>query len=176
MTDERFQDPGWRLWRFSDEILVRCPRCDARAVVVVHPDHREGHRYAMGFLMAPHRLSCTGCGHTAEWTPRGWQRGEGDPYFTHGGPLLVPHFTGPNDPYFDLPLWLRRPCCGHVLWAYNQRHLDLLEAYVAARLRERGAWTGSGSLLERLPAWMKAADNRPEVLKCIAALRTTLPS
>ncbi|MGI5171658.1 hypothetical protein ACQEU3_45665 [Spirillospora sp. CA-253888] len=34
------------------------------------------------------------------------------------------------------PLWLQRSCCGHVLWAYNVRHLDLLESYAAAKLRE----------------------------------------
>jgi hypothetical protein len=168
----RFRDPASRLWRFAQEILVRCPRCDGRAVVVVHPDHRAGHRYAVSCLMAPHRLSCPGCGHTDDWSPRPARRGDGDVYFAGGAPLAVPHLTGPDDPYFGLPLWLQRRCCGgRALWAYNAAHLELLERYVAARLRERNPHTGSGSLVERLPAWIKAADNREEVLTAIRALR-----
>lgn len=84
----------------------------------------------------------------------------------------------PVDPYFRRPLWLQASCCGHVLWAYNARHLDLLEAYVAARLRERGRTEPLApmSLVERLPAWLKAAKNRSEVLKTIRRLRATLPA
>jgi hypothetical protein len=85
--------------------------------------------------------------------------------------LVVPTFGGPEDPYFGLPLWLRRACCGRVLWAYNVPHLELLEGYVAATQRERPRPAGSQTLLERLPAWMKAAGNRAEVLAAIRALR-----
>jgi hypothetical protein len=166
---DRFTDPGWSLRRFAQEIHVRCPRCDGRAVVVVHPDHREGHGSAIGLLTAPHRLSCHGCGHAADWHPR--RDGGGDLYFTTGGPFRVPRLTGPEDPFFGLPLWLQRPCCGQVLWAYNTAQLDLLEQYVTARLRERSDRPGSQSLLERLPAWIKAADNRDAVLAAIRALR-----
>ncbi|TMR91657.1 hypothetical protein EJK15_48690 [Nonomuraea basaltis] len=168
---DRFRDPGVRLWHFAREILVRCPRCDGRALVAVHPDHRDGHTYPVGWLTAPHRLTCPGCSHIAEWAPRRWSSGAGDAYFTRRGALLVPEFGGPDDPYFRLPLWLRRPCCGQVLWAYNVPHLELLEAYVAATLRERPRPAGSQTLLERLPAWMKAAGNRAEVLAAIRALR-----
>ncbi|GAA2080068.1 hypothetical protein [Actinomadura alba] len=170
--DDRFRDPGSRLWRFAQEILVRCPRCAGRAVVVVHPDHREDQRYAVALLTAPHRLSCPGCGHTDEWSPRPMRPGDRDVYFFGGGSVAVPRLTGPDDPFFGLPLWLRRPCCGgRVLWAYNAAHLELLERYVTARLRERHPWTGSGSMLERLPAWMKAAGNRDEVLAAMRVLR-----
>lgn len=84
----------------------------------------------------------------------------------------------PVDPYFQRPVWLQASCCGHVLWAYNVRHLNLLEAYVAAKLRERGElvpWAPT-SLVERLPAWLKAAKNRTEVLRTIRRLRSTLPA
>ena len=56
------------------------------------------------------------------------------------------------------------------MWAYNVRHLDLLEAYVAAKLRERGEPVPGApmSLVERLPAWLKAAKNRAEVLRTIS--------
>ncbi|MFI0451253.1 hypothetical protein [Actinomadura sp. 6N118] len=78
------------------------------------------------------------------------------------------------DPYFRLPLWLRADSCGQVLWAYNMRHLDLLEAYVAARLRERGSDTNS--MLTKLPAWLKSAKHRQEVLRVIGRLRASVPA
>lgn len=166
-SGERFQDPAWRLWRFAQEILVRCPRCRGRAVVVVHPDHRDGHRYATSLLMSPHRLSCPSCGQTGDWSPRPAVRGDRHRY----GALAVPRLSGPDDPFFGLPLWLQRPCCsGRVLWAYNVAHLELLQSYVKARQRERGSWSGSGSLVERLPAWIKAARHRDEILAAIDAL------
>ncbi|MFB4314773.1 hypothetical protein [Actinomadura sp. 21ATH] len=163
MSRDRFTDPGVRLWAFADDILVRCPRCGGRAVVSPYPEHRESHPSPAVRLTAPHRLVCPACAHTAEWTAR-HERGYARP----------PRLTGPNGPFFDLPLWLSRPCCGHVLWAYNEPHLTLIESYVSAHLRERGGWTGSGSMLEHLPAWIKAASNRPELLKTIQALRSTL--
>jgi hypothetical protein len=84
----------------------------------------------------------------------------------------------PVDPYFQRPVWLQAGCCGNVLWAYNVRHLDLLEAYVQAKLRERGElvpWAPM-SLVERLPTRLKAAKNRTEILRTIKRLRATLPS
>ncbi|WP_207620948.1 hypothetical protein [Streptosporangium minutum] len=85
---------------------------------------------------------------------------------------------GPVDPFFQKPVWLQASCCGHVLWAYDVRHLNLLEAYVAAKLRERGDLTAGApaSLVERLPTWLKTAKNRAEVLRTIGRLRLTLPA
>ena len=85
--------------------------------------------------------------------------------------------------YEQLELWLQMPCCGETLWAYNQEHLDFLEQYVAATLRERTRKDGTtlsqtaarnSTLASRLPAWIKSAKNRDEVLKCISKLRRML--
>lgn len=81
----------------------------------------------------------------------------------------------PYDPYFGLPLWLQAPCAGEVLWAFNGEHLDVLESYVAAGLRERPPGDARPqSMLERLPVWAKAAKNRDGVLAAIARLRARL--
>lgn len=40
------------------------------------------------------------------------------------------------DFWASAPLWLNVPCCGEVLWALNARHLDALEGFVAAGLRD----------------------------------------
>ncbi len=80
-----------------------------------------------------------------------------------------------GDGYFGLDLWLQTPCKGHSLWAFNKRHLDVLEAYIAANLRERKqdpSWGWSNNALtSRLPAWMTAARNRSAVLKALQVLR-----
>jgi hypothetical protein len=161
---ERFRDTGLSWYDLlADEILVRCPRCDGRALI---PPPRDG---AGRGVFAPRRLLCPACGHGRDW--------EGD---------RVGRYDEPEDPYFRLPLWLQWPCCGRTLWAYGRRHLDLLEGYVAARHRERGlSPDGSGSpvrrdrgasrtLVEALPAWIKSAKHRDEILRAVARVRAIL--
>ena len=84
------------------------------------------------------------------------------------------HADNPTDGYFGLTLWLTTRCAGHSLWAFNNRHLDLLEAYVSAQLRERGrdqtGWRNA-SVASRLPRWITSASNREEVRGAIRALR-----
>jgi hypothetical protein len=80
---------------------------------------------------------------------------------------------GAEDQYFHLPLWLQTPCCGHILWAYNARHLAFLDEYVQATLRER-LTNRNRSLASRLPLWMKSGQNREDVLAGIARLRQML--
>ncbi len=87
----------------------------------------------------------------------------------------VRHFEEPEaqDSRFGVPLWLRTECCGgHLLWATNDAHLDYLASYVGATLRERPA--PPSRLAWRLPAWMKQAKHREEVLHAIERLRATL--
>lgn len=152
---ERFRDTRERIYNFADEVLVRCPSCDGCAVVI-----RRGHEESDGRCMCRYRrLRCRTCA------------------FARDQAFGVRVFGAPVDPYYQRPLWLQANCRGHVLWAYNERHLDLLEGHVAARLRERGTVGpfGHTSLLERLPAWVTSAKNRSEVLKAIKRMRATLP-
>ncbi|MFD2471672.1 hypothetical protein [Amycolatopsis silviterrae] len=87
-----------------------------------------------------------------------------------------------RDPFLQRPLWLQTDFDGHVLWAYNERHLDYLEAYVAARLREQHLPADDHvqqprmTMLAKLPAWLKAAKNRERIGHRLARMRATLPS
>jgi hypothetical protein len=72
-----------------------------------------------------------------------------------------------------LDLWLQIPCAGHVLWAYDETHLDFLERYVAAGIREQAP--GNTSLASRLPRWIKARENRAPLVRALARLRASLP-
>ena len=73
--------------------------------------------------------------------------------------------------YLGLPLFLSEPVGGHILWALNPRHLDALEAWLRAGLRERPLDAPRTSMIERLPQWLKAASARGPALRAIERMR-----
>jgi hypothetical protein len=87
-----------------------------------------------------------------------------------------PH--GPaRDPYFHAQRRLQTGTRHGLLWAYNPEHLSEIRRFVAAGLRERAPWYDTGqkmTLVARLPAWIKSAKNRDEVLRAIDRLRASL--
>ena len=150
---------------FGGEFLVVCPRCQRQARVRDR-DTDDAPRVA---------LTCSHCGLSDFWT----QTEPGvltaaDPKRYPAGAVAM---GGPVDWYFHLPLWLQTSCCGETLWAYNAAHLAFIEDYVRATLREhtRGehGWRNQ-ALRNRLPAWMKDAKNRDDLLRCVDKLRARL--
>ena len=153
------------LLEFGGEFLVTCPRCSARAWVRDRGPAAEP-RIA---------LICSHCGLSQFWAPA-------EPgVLTAADPKRYPPgvvaLGAAVDWYFHLPLWLQIGCCGETLWAYNAAHLDFIESYVRAKLREhaRGehGWSNQ-ALANRLPRWMKDAKNREDILKCVQKLREKL--
>lgn len=155
----RYVDTNRRLWSFAELIHVVCPACGGRAESTRRPG-QEPLRYYSDLMWRARRLVCVHCGANREWTPR------------KGGYGVA--FGGPCDPFFALPLWLRTPCRGEVLWAYNREHLDVLAAFAGATLRERAPQMAM-TMVARLPVWMKSATHRRDVLRGIARLRAMLP-
>jgi hypothetical protein len=155
----RFKDQGQRIYDFMSEFLVRCPRCDKCARVMecdpVAPEIRAERGYPPRPIFAPRRLVCEHCGLAKD---------------SNGNRVGYPETC---DKYFGEPLWLQIPCCNEILWAYNEKHLDFLESFVKAELRE--AYPNQ-TFASRLPEWMKLATHREEILKCIRKLRETLPN
>ncbi|WP_406517225.1 hypothetical protein [Streptomyces sp. NBC_00134] len=158
-TGQRHADRGAMLARFAARILVVCPCCSGRAVVVPRPGGPEL-RYSVALLFLPRRLVCARCGATAEWEPE-----------RRGGARVGVTLGGPAEPFFGRPLWLQARCAGRLLWAYDIEHVDALAAYIGARLRERGSPSSSLAMIPRLPDWMTSAANRSEVVAGLAALR-----
>ncbi|MQY33659.1 hypothetical protein SRB17_16210 [Streptomyces sp. RB17] len=157
-TPVRFGDPRCTEYDFLDSILVHCPRCDriARVLRQPHPDVRP--------LFAPRRLVCRSCGLARTWAGRGIGLGA-----RQRGPA--------EDPYLRARLWLQRETRHGRLWAYDLRHLDLIRRCAAAGLRERAPWYDTGqkmTLVARLPAWIKSAKNRDEVLRTVDRLRESV--
>lgn len=150
----RFQDPDLGIYDFLDEVLVECPVCHRCARVVPTGEGPFS-------IFATRRLICSTCGCIREWS------------FSEVGP------PEGQDPYFRQPLWLTVSCCGELLWAYNESHLDFIEQFVGATLREHcrhptNGWSNQ-SLANRFPGWLKAAGHRDEVLKACVKLRAKLP-
>jgi hypothetical protein len=149
----RFRDRGETIYSYLDDILVECPRCGGCASVrLADPKCKD--------MFDARRLVCASCGVVVEKKFR----------------MMVIGGVPPKDAYFGLPLWLAAPCCGRILWAYNIEHLNLIERYISADLRQRSqplprSLYPMKSLVSKLPAWMASAKNRAAVLKAIAKLR-----
>ncbi|OKA05186.1 hypothetical protein ATP06_0227825 [Amycolatopsis regifaucium] len=154
----RFTDPDVSLYALAeDAVQVVCPACQGRAQVAPWLD---GEPPDICSAWWPRRLVCRACGHVRNW-PDATRK-------------TMSWWSGPVDPYFGQPLWLQANCCGNqTLWALNERHLDILEGYLGARHRERGKFPGL-TMLARLPAWLKSAKHRSEILRVIGRLRASL--
>ena len=187
---ERFAEDEHRVDRTTE--LVRCPACDGRAVATRDRVVCEACGFARtaadgawyGPVAASARGRCGACGFTYGGTvtrPAGAQPPDTVELRCPGcgaTDWFRAEASGrgdgvPRDPWFGLPLWLRTACRGETLWARNESHLDFLEAYVGADLRERRPYFNH-SLASRLPGWIKDAHARDDVLRAIAKLRATL--
>ncbi|UUF12691.1 MULTISPECIES: hypothetical protein [Flavobacterium] len=73
-----------------------------------------------------------------------------------------------RDTWYNLPLWFQKEIDGNIFWAYNQDHIDYLERYIQAGLRERNSKVNyTSSLVAHLPQFVKAAKNREKLLKIL---------
>lgn len=148
----RFFDAGTK-FNYSDEALVNCPKCGGVG--------RTGYVGASGKSPPTRQFTCSRCSHRIV-SPDGGQ--------AYG------RRSDPHDPYLRLRLHLQVRTRHGVLFAYNEAHLDAMEGFIAAELRERRrdefGWRKSS--MARLPAWVKAAKNREDVLRALARIRRRL--
>jgi hypothetical protein len=140
----RFQDENLILSDFYKEVLVVCPSCTKKAIATVNFETNKA------------RLFCTNCGYNKEAS------------------TLVnknASLESPANQYFEAELWLKLPFKNEIFYAYNNNHLDYLERYISATLREHKDRTGF-TLLEKLPKFYHEAKNRESLLKIIAKLKS----
>ena len=147
---KRFTDPQTTIWDYFDEIDVVCPDCGSKGKVAKLSEVRD--------IFAPRRFTCLECGKNKNWVKSSISRPETE------------------DPYFGFSLWYQMNCCGHNLFALNLEHLEFLESYVAAELRERGmekeGWgVRNATMASRLPQWVKDKKNRREILRTISKMK-----
>lgn len=138
----RFQDENLNLSYFYQEVSVICPSCAKKAIAKVNQETKTA------------RLFCLHCDYNKETTTA-----------IKNGSIN----TAANH-YFKAELWLKASFKKEVFWAFNAEHLEYLERYISATLREHKARTGF-TLLEKLPKFYHEAKNREDLLKIITKLR-----
>lgn len=81
--------------------------------------------------------------------------------------------NSPCDPFFELDVWYRLETAHGLLWAYNLDHLEVIEEYIADRMRSRnGLPYKNNSIASRLPQWVKEAKNRDYLIKQIKKFKS----
>jgi hypothetical protein len=133
-------------------ITRRAPRCDRCGRPA--PRHVGGTPRRHGAALTVD-WRCSGCHHVSRFPARG---------------AMPPPRDG-HDHWFGLPLVLVEPVGAHLVWAYNVRHIAMLEAWLGATLRERSRPAYHATMMARLPRWMKAASARPRIVTSLARLR-----
>ena len=144
MTQQnRFQDENLTLTHFYQEVWVVCTNCEKKAIAKVVYENKIA------------RLFCVHCGYNKETTTA---------ILKNGSIKMAAHH------YFEAELWLKASFKNDVFVAFNDKHLEYLERYISATLREHKART-SFTLLEKLPKFYHEAKNREDLLKIITKLR-----
>ena len=139
----RFQDENLTLTHFYQEVWVVCTNCEKKAIAKVVFENKIA------------RLFCVHCGYNKETTTA---------ILKNGSIKMAAHH------YFEAELWLKTPFKNDVFWAFNAEHLEYLERYISATLREHKDRTHF-TLLEKLPKFYHEAKNREDLLKIITKLR-----
>jgi len=149
MSQGRFQDENKTISEFRTNVLVVCPKYWKKASARVDYENNSA------------RLFCENCGYNKQKTTEA-------AVFGHSGNWQLSAGS-----YFGAELWLKASFKNNVFWAYNLSHLEYLEKYISASLREhkdRAHFT----LLEKLPKFYHEAKNREALLKIIERLKTLL--
>lgn len=189
-----FRDDGRALLSFADRVCVRCRKCQAAGIVERRRDGTQpaaifrcgscgaagssAENAWFGPQVVGGRRHCQFCGHNWSVAPRHFAAGAKPPQHVktrcpqcdkevRAPAVLSPgaNPAEPTDPYLGLPLLLVTETRFGPLWCYNEEHLATLRDYVTATQRRRTSATTHHSMFVRLPAWMKLAKNRDEVLK-----------
>ncbi|GIQ59896.1 hypothetical protein ACHRVW_19235 [Flavobacterium collinsii] len=197
---KRFQDENKFLESFLHEVLVQCPKCDAKAKVKnkLSEECKCGHCYTK-VLECKHcfykldkpvyqyiaygkaycnqcyekyefksqllkekpekyKAKCPHCNFQEEWKPKIQEVLQN----SNSNDGLV------KEQWYNLPLWFQIEVDKHIFWAYNKQHMEYLERYIGAGLRERNPGMNFGSsLVSRLPKFVKEAKNREKLLKIL---------
>lgn len=167
MTPVRYKEAYVkRIEDFADNILVCCPRCTHKAVVVCQKQTAGKNNQG-----AVKKVTCVSCGFNHSSSQQ-----TSITLITNSKSIFSKNYIVlglPIDPFFHMPLYLVTDCCKNQLWAYNAEHLAFLKSHVSALLRERNLNEKQNSSMgSRLPRWMSAAKNREAILKAIRFLES----
>lgn len=145
-NQKRFQDKNFRVDEFLGTVDVECPNCSKKANAIRDVEKKEA------------SLRCAHCGLLKTKSMEVKVMGMNAVY------------TVAAHAYFDVNLWYITPFKDDMIIGFNLPHLEYLEQYIGAKLREhkdREFYT----LLEKLPKFYHDAKNRDALLKKIALLK-----
>lgn len=142
---KRFTDKKLTIADFHNEVLVKCPRCEGKAIAISDNVTQIA------------KLTCTACGYNQTQSM----------HSANADTNAAAHT------YFSADLWLQKPFGDHMFCAYNEKHLLYLEDYIAAHLRESANRDGF-TMVEKLPAFIQDGTNRKPLLKLIDKFKKTL--
>lgn len=145
----RFADQNKTASDFYNEVWVVCPACSKKAIAKTNSEKKMA------------RLQCMACGYNKEVTMEA-------EVLNH----KVLNITAAHR-FFNAKLWLQHPFKYELFCAYNGAHLNYLEQYIAASLREHKDRTHF-TLLEKLPKFYHEAKNRKALLGIIEKLKKKL--
>lgn len=155
---------GHCAFRHESGEIFRALNSDAVSLTTWHPrcqkcggdrfdlSHASVTRHSSKIMVRAH---CQGCGETNQFEGKG-----------AGQEVRERH-----DRWFGLPLVLQASYGSKLIWAYNTHHVDLLQEWLEADLRERSLSPHCMTMMARLPKWMKASHARPKVLRALRKLR-----
>jgi hypothetical protein len=147
--------------RLRDVMLEkRRPVCERKDCGAPLPNYGPPVRAGTGEALLAH-VKCPTCGHVGRYPALPIE--PSDVARARGAFFAFRRLPG-GTPY------LSRRIGAHTLVVHNLAHLDALEQWLGAKLRERGPVAGL-TMMARLPRWMKAASARPGVIKALADMR-----
>ncbi|TPD71235.1 hypothetical protein [Flavobacterium microcysteis] len=141
----RFSDQNKTISSFYEGVWVVCPSCSKKAIAKANIENKSA------------RLYCLSCGYNKETSME----------FLYAGQKALTSMAAHL--YFDAELWLQHPFKNDVFIAFNGEHLNYLEQYISATLREHKDRTHF-TLLEKLPKFYHEAKNRKALLTIIKKL------
>lgn len=186
----RATDPGGRVWSFGSVTWVHCPECDHAAKSTGSSVSCARCGYATIPSLKPYsdkwayptssNPRCSHCGTPLDRRDRPTARHKEGKLFvsircdhcdeTEDYPASPGSDPAASRPYRLLRRYLETQVGGETLWVNNLVHLDALEDWLGAKVRERGPQPGL-TMMAKLPRWMKASTNRAKVLRGLAQLR-----
>lgn len=196
----RFKKPAYPTVYFSEEIWIKCPKCSEPAMVKTElpkytipfprghisvcscsycgfkeTDNNNWSGYVQGFV----NRACRNCGsricYTTEPTKKTYKTSNircDICKVTKEYEIQWYRFRNdkPTDPYFGFELWLQTTIKDNILWLYNIDHLNYLNDYINAKLREDNG-RHKYSMIANLPKWIKSSKNRNVIVKKLNKLK-----
>jgi len=183
---ERFKDKNYILYDFLHELHLVCPKCNQK---LISKNNLETYLSELSCTNCSYRAisdniiieisvnaNCNNCGHKIKISKIVNKKKEqvilrcDSCSEVHKFEPKVSEYKSFKQLTDKYELWYSENYKGNYFWAYNTEHLNYIESYIKADLRERNKRTHV-TLVERLPKFIKSAKNRESLLKMIKKIK-----